>query len=116
SVAGQQHTVSVWVKNIGNYPVVVKTQLGGASTVNVGEQKRVIITVTGNGIDYLQLRFETTNDNISNPLDFIVWRAKAEFGNKATDWTPAPEDVQEQIDEAKQEAEEAKQTAQQAQT
>src|SRR5690606_37316986 len=39
-----------------------------------------------------------------------------ERGNKATDWTPAPEDVQAEIDEAKQEAEEAKQTAQQAQT
>ena len=93
SVAGQQYTVSVWVKNIGNYPVVVKTQLSGISTVNVGEQKRVIITVTGNGTSNLQLRFETTDDNISNPLDFIVWRAKAELGDKVTDWTPAPEDI-----------------------
>src|SRR5690606_3607668 len=28
-----------------------------------------------------------------NPLDFIAWRAKAEHGNRATDWTPAPEDM-----------------------
>ena len=39
---------------------------------------------------------------------------KLEKGNRATDWTRADEDVQEQIDEAKQEAEEAKQEAQNA--
>lgn len=37
-----------------------------------------------------------------------------EKGNKATDWTRAEEDVQAEIDEAKQEAEEAKQEAQNA--
>lgn len=45
-----------------------------------------------------------------------IWDLMLEKGNKATDWSPAPEDIQEQIDEAKQEAEEAKQEAQQAQT
>src|SRR5690606_14534901 len=36
---------------------------------------------------------------------------KIEKGHKATDWTPAPEDVQEQIEEAKQEARQAQTTA-----
>ncbi|MEN2468252.1 hypothetical protein AAIB49_19920, partial [Ornithinibacillus sp. JPR2-1] len=52
--------------------------------------------------------------SIDIPLD--IKNIKIEKGNKATDWTPAPEDVQAEIDEAKQEAERAKQEAQQAKT
>lgn len=48
--------------------------------------------------------------------DVLIRDPELREGNKTLGWTPAPEDVQEQIDEAKQEAEEAKQTAQQAQT
>jgi len=35
---------------------------------------------------------------------YIFKNIKLEKGNKATDWTPAPEDVQAEIDSAKQEA------------
>src|SRR5690625_2589979 len=54
-------------------------------------------------MNYLVLYLTNQNDELPN--------IKLEKGNKATDWSPAPEDVQEQIDEAKQEAEEAKTTA-----
>lgn len=37
----------------------------------------------------------------------INFDSKYEFGNKATDWTPAPEDVQSEIDKAKASAEQA---------
>ena len=37
-------------------------------------------------------------------IDFEVLELKLEKGNKATAWTPAPEDVQAEIDSAKQEA------------
>lgn len=92
SVNGQQYTVSIWLKNIGNYPVVVNSRLN-KMTINAGEQKRVVLVGTGDGTNNVQINFETTSDNISNPLDFIVWRAKVELGNRATDWTPAPEDI-----------------------
>ncbi|MEN2468253.1 hypothetical protein, partial [Ornithinibacillus sp. JPR2-1] len=54
-------------------------------------------------------------DGSAGQVASMDW-AKLEKGNKATDWTPAPEDVQAEIDEAKQEAERAKQEAQQAKT
>lgn len=98
SVSGQDYTISVWIKNIGSYPVVVSNNLSGESTVNPEESKRVIITSKGNGLGHLQVQFRTTTENENNPLDFIVWRAKAERGNKATDWTRAPEDIEDSID------------------
>src|SRR5699024_5107939 len=46
--------------------------------------------------NHLQLQFRSYDNNFY--AEFIVWRAKVEKGNKATDWTPAPEDYQTQID------------------
>lgn len=51
--------------------------------------------------------FDKINIRIDSiPIDSVVevWDVKVEKGNKATDWTPAPEDVQAEIDDAKQEA------------
>lgn len=36
--------------------------------------------------------------NNTQPIDILVRNVKIEKGNKATDWTPAPEDTQSQID------------------
>ena len=36
--------------------------------------------------------------------DVVIYNIQLEKGNKATDWTPAPEDVQAEINQAKQEA------------
>lgn len=45
--------------------------------------------------------------NNNNGDRFTIENIKIEKGNKATDWTPAPEDTQEQITKAQQEAENA---------
>lgn len=40
---------------------------------------------------YLAFRFNAYSDNIET-FTFKLWGVKLEIGNKATDWTPAPED------------------------
>src|SRR5690606_20521547 len=89
----------------------------GTDVLQGGETGWRIITWTfevtadqDTGTFYLLSRETSSTDYM-----LVEW-IKLEKGHKATDWSPAPEDTQEQIDEAKQEAEEAKQTAQQAQT
>jgi phage minor structural protein len=61
----------------------------------------------------VRVHYITIPDNV-----YYIWpgfakdaKVKLEKGNKATDWTPAPEDVQAEIDEAKQDAQNAQQTA-----
>ena len=44
------------------------------------------------------LYFDTRN---STSGEMILGRVKVELGNKATDWTPAPEDIQDEIDAKK---------------
>ena len=49
------------------------------------------------------IQFYNTNADVSASVTFRMRNVKIEYGNKATDWTPAPEDVQNQIDENKNE-------------
>ena len=41
--------------------------------------------------------FRTSVNDALNDIEFTIKNAKLEKGNKATDWTPAPEDVEEEI-------------------
>ena len=93
SVKDCDYTLSVWCKNIGNYPIVITANAFGVVILANGESKRVVMSGKGNGINNFQLNIGTTEDNINNPIDFVIWRAKGENGNKATDWSPAPEDM-----------------------
>ena len=69
---------------------------------------------SGNGVNTYEVRFKTVSDmeNISTPYWYIqpnrptygeafsmeIWDFQIEKGNKATDWSPAPEDVDNKID------------------
>ncbi|WP_077317569.1 phage tail spike protein [Virgibacillus proomii] len=95
---GEKFVVSVWVKNLGDNPLVVSPNARGKRvTVFKGENKRVVIQAEGTGRAWLQIQFTTPQDASDKPLDFIAWRAQIEKGNKATDWTPAPEDTEADI-------------------
>ena len=59
------------------------------------------------GGKYLTIRVNNYNTNGTTPVTHKYWDFKVELGNKATDWTPAPEDIQENINNNKQEAIEA---------
>lgn len=44
------------------------------------------------------IQFYNSNADISASVTFRIRNVKIEYGNKATDWSPAPEDIQSQID------------------
>src|SRR5690606_5383799 len=120
--AGNEYTFSSEVEVAeGNFDVitVLKRKMDGSSNGSVGDlpiiNGRIEGTFTASEGD-ARLYIYMGKSGKTNNNKAILRKAKLEKGNKATDWTPAPEDVQEQIDEAKQEAKEAKQEAQQAQT
>lgn len=61
-----------------------------------GSWKKVSWTFTGDGNTLATFRFECPTATASLPVYFA--QVKIEEGNKSTDWTPAPEDVQKNID------------------
>ena len=95
---GVDYTISLYIKNTQQTnDVIVATNFGNASaTIRAGESKKVVLTAKGNGTSYLQINFKPRVSG--NWQSFVLWHIKFEKGNKATDWTPAPEDVQEGID------------------
>ena len=92
SVLGQTYVHSIYVKNNGKTPIIISNNgIGDSPTVQPGESTRVILHGTGNGSHYLQ--FVLFSSNLGDAFDVTYWHPKIEKGNKATDWTPAPEDV-----------------------
>ena len=77
-----------WVKN-GNYLGVIKNPVDIFSSTNTSG--KVIITTT---LDNAFLDANAVRIRIdSSVLIFTISKMKLEKGNKATDWTPAPEDI-----------------------
>lgn len=82
------------------------------------ENQRVSMTYTfepPSGYDtlsYIQFSFQPyARPSADNTEIWKIGQPKLEIGTKATDWTPAPEDVQAGIDEARQKADAAKDLA-----
>lgn len=92
---GEQYTVSCLVKVIqsgGSYlgvPHIAGGRILPSGTLNTWELCSA--TFTGDGGSYPVY-------NISQGAEILTCNFKLEKGNKATDWTSAPEDVQSQID------------------
>ncbi len=63
---------------------------------------------------YLAFRFNTYSDG-TETFTYKLWGIKLELGNIATDWTPAPEDVDEGINNAQSSADKANTNASNAQ-
>ena len=80
---------------------------------------KVIITFTTgpqfNGVSDLRLRIDHNGSYDGSSATIFVRNVKLEIGNKATDWTPAPEDVENRIDIVADSAESARSAADQAQ-
>lgn len=92
SVLGQTYVHSIYVKNNGKTPIIISNNnIGDSLTIQPGESTRVILHGTGDNAHYLQ--FVLFSSNLGDAFDVTYWHPKIEIGNKATDWTPAPEDV-----------------------
>lgn len=94
-------TGSMLVKNNSTTSIArVSLNSLGTSTVtdyliNPGESKQIVHTGVANVNGTMQFLFRTVS--VSDNLDITVAYAKIEKGNKATDWSPAPEDVDNSI-------------------
>lgn len=92
AASGQAYVHSIYVKNNGETAIrISNNNLGDSLTIQPGESTRVILYGTGNGTHYLQFVFFSSN--LGDAFDVTYWHPKIEIGDKATDWTPAPEDV-----------------------
>lgn len=99
SALGQAYVHSIYVKNNGETPIIISNNgIGGSRTIQPGESTRVILHGTGDNARYLQFVFFSSN--LDDAFDVTYWHPKIEIGDKATDWTPAPEDVDEGIKNA----------------
>lgn len=100
AASGQAYVHSIYVKNNGETAIRINNNnLGDSLTIQPGESTRVILYGTGDGTHYLQFVF--LSSNLGDAFDVTYWHPKIEIGDKATDWTPAPEDVQAEIDSIK---------------
>lgn len=86
TTAGEQYTLSLWVKSENEGSIVSRGLTMPTST----EWARYTVTFTTN---------ETDIDIFFNTVDtYYIYHPKLEQGSKATDWTAAPEDLEEKVD------------------
>src|SRR5699024_450866 len=97
TVEGETYTVSFYIKNLRDRAMSVNVNgLTPRPTVDIkaNEAKRVVVTGERSTAN-LQLQFRSYG--VGYYTEFAVWRAQVEKGNKATDWSPAPEDMATQL-------------------
>src|SRR5699024_5578097 len=88
-------TWSIYAKNNGGTSVRFSTNRTGSYTLEPEESKRIIITGGNTSGSHMQIQIITPD--VADDMDITIWRPKLEKGNKATDWTPAPEDTDAKI-------------------
>ena len=133
TVVGETYTFSAWIKRASGYTgtiLLYTTANTGYSEGSIngynfaecveGEWVRVKKTFTVISVpedtnkQYLNARIEAdgySGLSSSSDIRFYICGIKLEKGNKATDWTPAPEDTEEKITELNTKYTEVKQTA-----
>lgn len=112
-VRGEQYTMSVWCKKVSGTDVKIRFQYGATnfrsanySLEDDSEWHRYSHTFTAADVDGLyydnssQTRIYIGGLYASAASEALFCGFKLEKGNKPTDWEPAPEDVQAEIDDA----------------
>jgi len=97
----KSYVVSIYVKNLGQSKVVI-VQNGSSAKKCVwqaGEEGRKYFVVDGSAHTGANIGFNFVDeDSLSSySFDFIYWHPKVEEGNTPTDWSPAPEDTEAEL-------------------
>ena len=88
-----QYTSSLYVKNNhATKNLIMGRYLANRITLAPGESMRVTETFD-NYTTNTTMQIQARTTDVGDEFDIIYWRPKMEKGNKATDWTPAPEDM-----------------------
>ena len=96
---GQYYTYSMYLKN-NHATNSVRVRMNGIGRGNVTIEPGAVLrwsdTDAGNGTSIIQIHMSTpaAGDN----YDVTFWHPMIEYGNKVTDWSPAPEDTTAEID------------------
>ena len=105
---GQTYTLSAYVRGANGAKLnfylngsgsVISTSFSGGDTL-LDSWTRVWATFKVNGSDFNKPRFENPTDGAT----LKIYGFKLEKGNKATDWSPAPEDLEDYADQSSQNA------------
>lgn len=94
--AGQEYTHSIYIRNNAGNIIQIGNNLGVGENIQAGQVKRVVLKGVGDGVQVIQFVASTLTEGFR--FDFDYWHPKIEKGNKVTDWTPAPEDIQAELD------------------
>ncbi len=95
--ANELVTLSIRIKNNGSTLVFGHNWLGGSIDAPLPQGFDGIYHYSGYISSYAAGQIQFRTEKIEDELDFDIYWVKIEKGNKATDWTPAPEDVEEKI-------------------
>lgn len=96
---GQEYTLSFWLKSEAAGSLIAC----GATFPSTTAWEKHIVTFISNGVD-IELLFAAAGT-------YYLYHPKLETGNKATDWTPAPEDFNNSIAAAQETANQATDSA-----
>ncbi|MDW8680543.1 phage tail spike protein [Streptococcus suis] len=97
STSGVKYVHSIYIKNTGA-PFQVSNNLRKTIDIATGETKRVVIFDVSAGTRYLQINFQQSG---TGQLDFYYWHPQIETGTIVNDWSPAPEDLIDEISAVK---------------
>lgn len=93
------YTFSAWIKrtNGNNYPLQISANDLGSKNFQITntEWRYITHTIEVTNVSDVYNFFDLRTD--TRWVEFLIYNPKIEKGTKATDWTPAPEDVEEQI-------------------
>jgi hypothetical protein len=94
-IEGASPSGTIRVQGSNPYPAISETITFSSSNMS----GRMVLTsdISDTNMTFSGLNFRM--DNVPTTISFTVYNLKLEIGNRATDWTPAPEDIQGQLDE-----------------
>ena len=101
SISGQPYVFSVYIKNNASTNLTIGFNGLGSSVVVPANTITRVISTNAKGTGSGNVQFTVSAAAASGSYDFIYWHPQIEYGTKATDWSPAPEDVQSEIDAKK---------------
>lgn len=93
----QEFVGSIYIKNSGKSNIYVGRMLPYSTVVAAGESQRVSFDFKPNSEDLI-IQIQISMPDGDESFDITYWRPKWEIGSTPTRWTPAPEDIQNEID------------------
>lgn len=96
---GETYTISAYIRASKNCQIAFTNELFGTHNINLTTNwQKFVYSHTVNTNNRNACIFYIAPSQITAGMWYEVHSLKLEEGNKATDWTPAPEDVQSDID------------------